>query len=289
LIQQGDIDFVHTHSGKSQSLAFMAVKFGMKAPVIAHRRVDVPLKSSGFSNAKYNHHNTKAIICVSEKIASIVRPEIRFPSKVKVVYSGIDSKRFSQNPATGYLHKELGIDPAKKLIANISALAPHKDFTTFINMAIKVLAHRSDCCFLIVGEGEEEKKLKGRIEEEGLSKDIIMTGFRKDVALLLRELHLFVITSLTEGLGTTVIDALHNGLPVVATRGGGIPELVNDGQNGFLCEIKGAECLAAKVSLLLSDESLYKRLSNNAVRGAQRFSVESMGRGVLEIYRSIRK
>jgi glycosyltransferase involved in cell wall biosynthesis len=289
LARQQNIDFVHTHSGKSQSLAFLAVKTGMKTPIIAHRRVDVPLKSSGFSNAKYNHRCTKAIVCVSKNIASVVKPKITFPDKIKVVYSGIDFNRFSQKPATGYLHKEYGIDPSKKLVANISALAPHKDFTTFIKVAKRVLTERNDCCFLIVGEGVEQLKLKNQINDAGLSNHIIMTGFRKDVALLLRELHLFMITSITEGLGTTVIDALYNGLPVVATRGGGIPELITEAKNGFLCEVKDAECLATKANLLLSDGALNKKLSENAVQGAQRFSRENMGRGVLEVYQSLQE
>lgn len=282
------VDIVNTHSGKSHSLAYLAVIFGMKAPLVAHRRVDVALKSSGFSLAKYNHKSVKRIICVSNAISTLVKKVVPNDEKVVTVYSGIDPGRFSFAGPTGYLHEEFGIDRNKRLVANISALAPHKDYKTFLYTALRVKEARSDCHFLIVGDGELRSEMEVLAKTLNLTDTVTFTGFRNDIALLFRELTLFLITSDTEGLGTTVIDSLCNGIPVIATEAGGIPELVRNGEEGYLCAIGDSACLAEKVTHLLDAENELNILSRKAIERAKLFTNEQMGAKVLEIYRQVK-
>ncbi len=282
------IDFVHVHSGKSHSIAYAAAKMGMKSPIIVHRRVDAPIKTMGPSLRKYKSDDVAAIICVSEAIAKIVRSATGLSDRVHVVHSGVDFKRFTDRPANGYLHREFGIDTPKKLIGNISALVDHKDYPTFIQTAKRLQAEKENIHFLIVGDGKIRHELQQLIDDHGLADFITMTGFRKDVPEILRELHIFLMTSKTEGLGTTVIDALHNSVPVVATRGGGIPELIRDGKDGFLSDVGDADSLASSIRRLLENESLYTEFSRNAKQRSLDFSAEKMGEGVLEIYRNVK-
>lgn len=289
IVKKENIDLVNAHSGKSHSLAYLALRLGMTKPLIVHRRVDFPLKTSGFSLAKYNHKNVKKIICVSNAIAGLVKKVVQNPERVITVYSGIDPTRFSDHKATGYIHKEFNIERSKRLIANISAIAPHKDYETFLAAAKRVSESRDDCHFLIVGDGNLRDAIQDLAKKLKLTHAVSFTGFRNDIPTLFRELTLFLITSDTEGLGTTVIDSLCNGVPVIATKAGGIPELVRDGKEGFLCAIADSECLAEKVNLLLDSEGERAKMSKSAVKRATLFTNEQMGAGVLKIYRQIAK
>ena len=287
IVKKENIDLINAHSGKSHSLAYLALRLGMNIPLVVHRRVDFPLKTSGFSLAKYNHKNVKGIICVSNAIAKLVKLAVRNPEKVQTVYSGIDPTRFSDRNPNGYIHQEFNIKRSKRLIANISAIAPHKDYETFLATAKRVTEGRDDCHFLIVGDGNLRHEIQDLAKKLKLTQAVSFTGFRSDIPDLFRELSLFLITSDTEGLGTTVIDSLCNGIPVIATKAGGIPELVRDDEEGYLCNIGDPDCLAEKVNLLLNNEEKREKMSKKAVERAKLFTNEQMGAGVLEIYRQI--
>ena len=285
--QERKVDLIHTHSGKSQSLAYWASQLGMPQPVVVHRRVDFPLKSKGFSLRKYTYPGVKAIICVSKTIEEMVREKTGTDKFVSTVYSGIDFSRFNSAPATGYLHREFGISPEKKLVANISALADHKDYPTFIRAA-KAFSEKSDeVHFLIVGDGELRSELEKLVSASGIQNHLTFMGFREDVPKIFRELTAFLITSKTEGLGTTVIDAMHNGLPILATRGGGIPELVVDGETGFLCEVGDHQCLAEKLLYLIEHPDEAADFGKNARERSLLFSKEAMAREVVKIYEKV--
>ncbi len=286
-VRKNKIDLVHVHSGKSHSIAYTAAKLGMKACIVVHRRVDAPIKKLGPSLRKYKSKTVGAVICVSEAIAKIVTEATGITDRLHVVHSGVDFERFTDRPANGYLHREFGIEVNKKLIGNISALVDHKDFPTFIETAKRFKAKSENIHFLIVGDGKLRNEIHQLIDENDLHKMITMTGFREDVPEILRELYLFLMTSKTEGLGTTVIDALYNSVPVVATRGGGIPELIRDGKDGFLHHIEDAESLANSVKKLLENKALYQQFSASAKERSLNFSAEKMGEGVLDIYRKV--
>ena len=288
IAKRENIDIINVHSGKSHSLAYLALRLGMNRPLVVHRRVDFPLKTGGFSLAKYNHKNVKQIICVSNAIALLVRKAVQNPDRVKTVYSGIDPTRFAATNSTGYIHNEFNINPSKRLIANISAIAPHKDYETFLRTAQFVIKKRNDCHFLIVGDGNLRHDIEDLAKSLQLSSSVTFTGFRNDIPQLFRELTLFLITSDTEGLGTTVIDSLCNGIPVVATNAGGIPELVRNGEEGYLCSIGDSICLGEKVNSLLSNEDERQKMSKKAIERAKLFTNEQMGEGVLRIYREIK-
>jgi glycosyltransferase involved in cell wall biosynthesis len=284
-----EFDIVHVHSGKSHSIAYLAAVFGMKCPVVVHRRVDFPVGRNKFSLRKYNHPSVVGILCVSDVIATMVRATVSRPERVMTIHSGIDFSRFTDGPASGYLHSELGLPEGVKLVANISAVAPHKDYRTFVSTAASVLSTRHDVHFLVVGDGNLLEEIKAYALKSGLQGGITFTGFRSDVARILRELDIFLITSSTEGLGTTIIDAMYNSLPVVATRAGGIPELVEHEQTGLLCEIQDADCLAESINRLLDDKERSEQFGRAGHQRSLKFSKEAMAKKVIEFYKNALK
>jgi glycosyltransferase involved in cell wall biosynthesis len=280
-------DIIHCHSGKAHSLVYLATLLGVNKPVVVHRRVDFALSNSVIKRAKYEHPSVKRIICVSEAIAGIVKPSLKHPRKICTVHSGIDFDRFPQTGKSGYLHQTFKIASAKKLVGMVAALAPHKDYGTFISAAAKVLVHRDDVHFFAIGSGQLDVELKQLVESLGIGSAFTFTGFRNDVANILQELDIFVLTSRTEGLGTSLIDAMYNALPVVASRAGGIPELVEHQVTGLLCAVGGVEGFAESINQLLDNDSLSKKYGLEGKARSMKFSRNTMAEEILKLYREV--
>jgi glycosyltransferase involved in cell wall biosynthesis len=141
---------------------------------------------------------------------------------------------------------------------------------------------------VIAGEGELRPNLERQIDELGLRQSVTLLGYRKDVPQLLRALDVFVMSSKEEGLGTSVLDAMACNLPVVATAGGGIPEMVHDGQTGLLVPIQDPEALAQALIRIVQDKPLAQQLAKQGhALVHERFAVKTMVEGNLNVYRRL--
>ncbi len=284
------IDLVHTHTAKGHGIASIATLVGLKTPIIVHRRVDFPIRQSWLTQWKYNRPTIKAIICVSHAIEQIARLGIKNQDKALTVHSGVDISRFSTSTKKGLLHKELGLPSSTKLIGNTSALAPHKNYGLFVEVAEKLIdRYEGDLHFVIIGDGDQRSAIEMEIEKRSLARHFTLTGFRKDIPDILPELDIFLMTSSTEGLGTSLIDALACKVPIVATEVGGIPEVVIHEKTGLTATVGDAQRLAENCMRLLDDEELQKEITSNGLKHLQSFTKESMATGVLEVYQKALK
>jgi glycosyltransferase involved in cell wall biosynthesis len=243
----------------------MAAILGNQSAIIVSRRVDFTVSAGPLSKFKYNHPKIARILCVSEKIRTLTLPAVKDPLKVITVHSGIDFSRFRNKTATGILHREFKLPDSAIVIGNVAALAPHKDYGTFVKTAALLHTRFPDAYFFIIGEGNERRNIEEKIHETGLAGRIIMTGFRNDVPEILPELDVMLVTSETEGLGTSILDAFACSVPVVATVAGGIPEIVIHEQTGLLAVVGDTQSLAEQVGRVLNDPGLRSRI----VQGAQ--------------------
>lgn len=281
-------DVVHTHDSHAHSAAVLAAAlFAMEVPVVVSRRVDFPVSDSVFSRWKYNHSSVRKIICVSAAIREMTEPAIRDTSKLCVVHSGIDTSRYSNEVRPAAIRAELGLSSETRLIGNLSALADHKDYPTFLRTAQQVLKEMPDVRFVIAGAGPDEGVIRQQLQTMGLQDRVYLIGFRTDVPEVMKSLDLFLITSKTEGLGTIVLEAFAAGVPVVATAAGGIPELVEHEVTGLLAPVGDDVKLSKEVVRLLSDNSLRTTCSTSAVRKAEEFSFQMTAMKTLEVYRQI--
>jgi len=287
ICERHNIDIIHVHDSHSHTLAFMAALFGNERPVVVSRRVDFPLKDNYFSRRKYNHPVIKKYICVSNKIKEIVEQGIENKSIISVVHSGIDASRFLEVKKSGAIKKEFRIDLNKYIIGNVAAIADHKDYFTFIDTAEILIRQGLNAHFIIVGEGNLDEEIKKYIAEKSLQKHITMTGFRKDISEILPEFDVFLFTSKTEGLGTSLLDAFACKVPVVTTNAGGIPEIVKNEWNGMMSDIGNAQLLAMNVQLVLNNKNLADKLKYNALETLKNFSEEQMTNKTYEIYKEI--
>lgn len=273
-VKKNNFDLIHTHTANAHTLAYYATLAGMRTKIIVSKRTDFPVKTP----AKFNSPNVVQVLCVSKKIEEITKRYLRDKSKVKTVYSGIDTSRFEVTQIS--LKKALGLDETETLIGNCSAIAPQKDYRTFVRVA-KRLPHYK---FVIIGNGPDKEEIRRYIKEQEV-KNIFMTGFMPDIEKYLKSLDLFLITSKTEGLGTSILDAMICKLPTVATKAGGIPEIVIDQKTGLLNEIGDDEGIAKNIELMLRDKNLKESLITNAYQNVlTNFTKEATALSTLKYY-----
>lgn len=282
-----NIDMIHVHDSHAHNFAVLsAVLTKMDLPIIVSRRVDFPVKDSGMSAYKYNHPQIAKIICVSNAIKEIMEPSITDKSKLAVVHSGVDLEKFDAYKAEGRLRKEFNVPDDHMIIGNVAALAPHKDYPTFIRTVKRLIEGGLKAKFFAIGDGPLRKETVEAINEAGMQDHIYLTGFREDVVQLLPELDIFLITSETEGLGTSILDALCAKVPVVATKAGGIVEIIEHEVNGLLADVADDEGLAKQVLKLAKSEELMRSFVDAGLQKIKHFSKAETARKTIEVYSS---
>lgn len=288
ICKRDKIDIIHIHDSKAHTLAYISTILNNSVPLIVSRRVDFPVRNSFFSKAKYNHSSVKKIICVSMAIEKIMSNGINDKTKLQTIYSGIDIEKFSGIKKPSFeLREQYKLDKNNILIGNIAAIAPHKDFHTFVDTAVIIVKKYPQCRFFIIGEGVLTGTIKSYIKSKGLENKVFMTGFQKNIKKLLLDLDIFLITSNTEGLGTSILDAFAAGIPVVATEAGGIPEIVKHKGTGLLAPVKDVEKLVENISLLIEENGLSELLSENAKQLVKQFSKTQTAQNTYYTYKEI--
>lgn len=287
ICRSNNISIVHAHDSHAHTFAVIAALFGNKSKIIVSRRVDFEVSPGPFSKFKYNHNLLKRIICVSEKIKELTLPAVDDKEKLVTIHSGIDFSRFTGKKNSNILRKQYKLPENAIIIANVAALAPHKDYGTFIRTAALLKVQIPNAYFFIIGEGDEREKIEKLIRETGMEEQIKMTGFRNDIADILPEIDTMLITSETEGLGTAILDAFACNVPVVATEAGGIPEIVLHEKTGLLAPVGDAEGLAAQVLRMLNEPGLKQSLTAGAAVHLEKFTKEATATKTLKEYLAV--
>ncbi|BDA77731.1 glycosyl transferase [Leptospira kobayashii] len=280
------VKLIHTHTAHAHGLAVFAKRNTLNIPLIVSRRVDFKPGTSIFSRWKYGHSANDYYLPVSQAIKKVMLEAGISPEKLITVYSGIDLKRFSKLPSGEGIREEFSIPKKTIIIGNIAALVDHKDQETLIR-AIEKMKTQVPFKVLIVGEGRLERKLKTLTKELGLEDKIIFTGYRTDILALLSLFDIFTLTSKEEGLGTSVLDAMASALPVVATTGGGIGEMLTDGQGAFLSPVGDSTSLAKSFDSLVESEALRNSFGTFNKLAVKRFSCTETSEKTKLIYYSL--
>lgn len=235
-------------------------------------------------------HITDLVIANAESVKEYVsRAHGIAAAKIHVIYNGISMDRIARgvaSAAAGIASDRWGV--GLRTVAMIASLTPKKDHETFLSAARIVRNQLPETRFLVVGDGALRARLEARVREMGLEESVIFTGEIDDAAALLAAVDVSVLTSLKEGCSNTVLESMAAGKPVVATRVGGTPELVDDGVTGFVAPAGDAEGIARRVIELLSDPDLRRRMGDaGRARAWERFGAERMVEETTELYLSI--
>jgi len=210
--------------------------------------------------------------------------------KVTVIPNGIDFSRFARNGNDGRLRHEFDLPPHAPLVAVLSRLHPWKGIEYFLEAAMIVSRRFPEVRFLIVGEGQVvdspyKRELEGYAVRLGLGERVVFAGFRLDVPEILAEVAVSVLPSLSEGLSNVLLESMAAGAPVVATRVGGNPEVVEDGETGLLVPPRDPAALAQAICRLLDSPELASRFGQaGRERVIKRFSLERMVQATESLY-----
>ena len=204
-----------------------------------------------------------------------------------MVHDGIDVAKVQRLPRLD-AHVEFWLPHGVPLVMNVGALVGHKGQTHLLDAMPIVMREVPDAHLVILGEGELRTPLERQVKELHLERAVRMPGFREDVLSLMKSADLFVMSSVTEGLGSAVLDAMAMALPVVGTRAGGIPEAVVDGETGLLVQPGEPKPLAAAIVRLLKDPPLRAQYGHaGQARVAAHFGLDALVDGTLAVYRGL--
>jgi glycosyltransferase involved in cell wall biosynthesis len=288
LIKQLRPDIVHAHDPHGVAMAALALSMSTqlaKPPLVASRRVDFHLRGNALSRWKYRQ--VDCFVCASEAIRQMLVADGVPDARALTVHEGIDVDRAAAAPPAD-LHAEFWLPHHAPIVGNVAALVPHKGQRHLIEAAALVVQKVPDARFVIAGEGELRPSLERLIRERHLEKHVFLAGFRPDVLSVHKAFDIFVMSSVTEGLGTSLLDAMACGKPIVATTAGGIPEVVVDGETGLLVPPRDHEAMARALVALLTDEGARRTMGAAGLRRVQeRFSVERMVQDTLRVYRKV--
>jgi N-acetyl-alpha-D-glucosaminyl L-malate synthase BshA len=275
-VKENKIDIISTHSGKDAWIGNIVGKLtGTK--VIRTRHLLTEIKGP------FSYNLSDRVVCVSKQVKEYLESKGVKKEKLEVIYTGIDTEKFK--PFSEYsLKQEFNINKDTVVIGIVAVLRAAKRHIDLLE-AIKTI---DNVKVVIIGNGPQEKNIKKFIKENNLENKVLMLGHREDVDKILPNFDIFVLPSNLEALGTALLEAQSCGVPVVASRVGGIPECVNEGKTGFLFEKENIADLREKLLKLIENKNLREEFSKNARKWIENnFSTEKMVKDTEKLYERI--
>lgn len=296
LMRRRRFALVHTHTSKAGLLGRVAARlvgvprlvhtahghvfYGYYGPALSRLFVWLERWAARFTD--------RLIALTSAEEADQLRFGVAPAAKFAVVHSGVDFAPFHR-PAPDRLavRRMLGIPPGGLVIGTLGRLTPIKGQADLVQAFAQVRRQVEEAWLLLVGEGEEHAALETLARQLEVEDRVVFAGWREEVPAALRAMDIFAFPSLNEGMGKALVEAMYAGLPVVATRVGGIPELIGEGTEGLLVPPREPAMLAAALLELAGDEGRRRVLGEAAARKAQGYSVESMIEKLEALYWSV--
>jgi sugar transferase (PEP-CTERM/EpsH1 system associated) len=232
-------------------------------------------------------------IAISFGVADFLSAEAGIsPLKITVVQNGIDLDKYAgvSLQDSDNLRASLGFGPADKVIGTVARLHKQKGHIFLLWAAKNVIRAAPDAKLLIVGDGPLRSGLENMAVNLGIKNNVIFSGFRDDIAGIMRAIDLFVLPSLWEGLPLTILEAMAAKKPVIATKVGGVAEIVEDGITGVLVKPRDPNALAGAIIKLISDNQLREKMGDAGWRNFnEHFNAERMVRETEILYEMLIK
>ena len=302
ILRKSKPDIVHTHTSKAGLIGRLSAWMA-RFPIITHtphghvfyghfgRSLSKIFLQMEKLLGRITHHQ---IALTPEECNDYLSLRVSQTGNTSVIHSGVDVHRFIEGAKqrTG-TRKKLGIPPDSLVIGYVGWLIPIKGVTYLVSAMAKVAEGYPRSLLVLVGKGddkgEKEMKLKEQVERAGLEDKVRFLGWRPDVDEIMGCFDVFVLPSLNEGMGRVLVEAMAAGLPIVASRVGGIPDLVKDGKNGLLVSPADATALAKAISALLEDKEKRKRMGEAGKKMCRPYSAEAMVQQIDDLYRDLLK
>ncbi|HUE73638.1 MAG TPA: GT4 family glycosyltransferase PelF [Pirellulaceae bacterium] len=291
VLRRHGVELVHAHQYAPFFYAMLARMMGMRhLPIIftEHGRdyPDYPRLKRKVANRLLLRRCDRVVAvgnCVRD---ALIQNEGLPPDRVEVIYNGVDISRYDpQRPLRDAVRKELGYDQGEILIMQVARLNRLKDHPTALRAMARLAKDCPQARLVLVGDGEERPALEKLTDELGLRGVVRFLGTRSDVARLLQAADIFLLSSISEGIPLTIIEAMATGLPCVATDVGGIAEVIIDGETGRLADARDADALADRLRALIGEPERARRMgAAGCIRAEGHFSDAAMHASYGKIY-----
>jgi sugar transferase (PEP-CTERM/EpsH1 system associated) len=296
IIRRERPDLVHSQSwsGVDTALA-MAFAPGVRLVHSEHGRNFHDLHGQSLARRiarRWLYQRANAVFAISAEVREFYCRQTNFPlERMQVIPNGVDLRRIDAADGNG-VREELGIKPEEFVIGTVARLDKNKDTMTLARAFAELTTINTGAALklLIVGDGEQRAALEQFVSERGLNRNVIFAGMRRDVPRVLKAMNVFALSSLSEGMPMTVLEAMAARLPTVATAVGALPEMVEEGKTGFLLSVGDAATMAERLHQLMLDRQLAKTFGEAARRKVERnFTLERMLQRYAELYVSVLK
>ncbi len=296
LFRSRTYDIVHTHTSKAGYVGRLAAARA-KVPIVVHTPHGHIF--FGYFNAILTRaftlmeqhaakHSDRLIALTPRGIREHLEQGVGRPEQWTAIFSGIDLRPFEEaTRRRDATRAGLGISPEAILVGGVGRLEPVKGFSYFIDAARVIARSAPHAQFVVVGDGSMAEELRNAGAD--LGERLHFLGLRHDVPELMAAMDIFVVPSINEGMGRVLIEAAAAGVPAVASAVGGVPDIVRDGETGFLVPPRSAGDLAKAVMRLLEDAPLRARMGLVARTHAQGFSLERMVTEIETLYETLIK
>lgn len=233
LVRRFRPEVLHTHLFHASLLGSIIGRL-LRIPVVLSTEHTAGLHGYRGSMARIRTGLSDKVVAVSWAVReALVRVGVR-PSKIEVIVNGLPLDQFQKQGERERVRSELGIPPGAVVIGKVAGFRPVKGHEDLVRAFSQVAGEFPCSLLLLVGDGVRRRPVEQLVRELGLSGRVIFAGFRQDVPVLLSAMDVLALASLWEGMPLSVLEAMAAGLAVVATRTGGIPEVVVEGETGLL-------------------------------------------------------
>jgi glycosyltransferase involved in cell wall biosynthesis len=284
MLQAERADLLHVHSRKGDLPAVLAGGLA-RVPIVLSRRVDNP---PNWADRHLKFPRCDSIVTISTGILDVLRSAGVPSERLACVPSAIDPAAFGRPCDRAWLEAELGVAADAPLVGIAAQLIPRKGHDVLFAALAGVLHRHPTLRVLVLGRGPLAGELEAHAQASGLGSAVRFAGFRSDLPRILPCLDVLAHPAWMEGLGIALLEAAACGVPIVASRRGGMPEVVEDSVNGYLIEPGDSGALADRLERLLGDRELARRMGQAGRRRVEkRFAVPRMVEGNYRVYEAV--
>ncbi len=297
IIKKYKPEIVHTHTAKAGLIGRIAAHLALTPKIIhtyhghvLHGYFSKPKTYLLRLMEKFLALITDSLIVVSDKIKTeLINYKISKPAKFNIIKLGFNLNPFLNNHhLKNKLKENLELPYDSNLIGIVGRMVPIKNHKLFIEAASQIIAKKENTYFLIVGDGPLRKSIENLTYKLNINKNTFFTGWRNDLPLIYASLDILVCSSDNEGTSVSVIEAMASGCPVVTTSVGGHPDIIDEGNNGYLIEPQNTDTLANKILEILNNPNKSLRLGENARTDAKNnFSYDRLINDVQKHYKKL--
>ena len=282
LVRDRGVDLVHAHSPVAATGARLVVGEGTAIVTTEHNTWDRYRPATRWANAA-TYGRQEAVIAVSAEVARSIAAR-RGPS-VRVIPNGVDVEALRAAALTrAVARRELGLPPDAPVVGTIGGVTAKKGHVHLVRAAATVRQEIPNLIVAIVGLEIDPGPVRAAIAAEGLEGRVLLLGYHREAARLLLAFDVFALPSLHEGMPVSVLEAMALGVPPVASRVGGVPEVVTSGRDGLVVPAGDESALASALGELLGDPARRAAFGDAAVETAGRFSLADTVRRTQEVY-----